>query len=60
MNRLSSWQGFQNSGNTLHMSITWENDVETLEFSIDPIINLKDIVVQGLQKSVQNYFLVSN
>ena len=42
------------------MSITWENDVETLEFSIDPIINLKDIVVQGLQKSVQNYFLVSN
>ncbi len=32
------------------MSITWENDVETLEFSIDSIINLKDIVVHGLQK----------
>jgi hypothetical protein len=40
------------------MSIAWENSVETQQFCIDPIINQKvKIAVEGLQKSVQNYFL---
>jgi hypothetical protein len=43
------------------MSIAWENNttaLETQEFSIDPIINQKiKSAVQGLQKSVQNYFM---
>lgn len=41
------------------MSITWEHTAnETQEFSIDPIIDQKiKTAVQGLQKSVQNYFL---
>jgi hypothetical protein len=40
------------------MSIAWENSVETQQFSIDPIINQKvKTAAQGLQKSIQNYFL---
>jgi|SRR5919109_30764 hypothetical protein len=42
------------------MSITWENTTanETQHFSIDPVINRKiKTAVQGLQKSIQNYFL---
>ncbi|MFL6490096.1 MAG: hypothetical protein ACJ70M_01185 [Nitrososphaera sp.] len=45
------------------MSIAWEENntittIETQEFSIDPIINRKiKTAVNGLQKSIQNYFL---
>jgi Phage integrase, N-terminal SAM-like domain len=40
------------------MSITWENTPQTQEFSVVPIINQKvKTAAQGLQKSVQNYFL---
>lgn len=45
------------------MSIAWEENnntivLETQAFSIDPIINQKiKSAVQGLQKSIQNYFL---
>jgi len=43
------------------MSITWENTAETQEFSADPIINRKiKTAAAGLQKSIQNYFLVSD
>ncbi len=44
------------------MSITWESQQQqppqTQEFSVDPIINQKvKTAAQGLQKSIQNYFL---
>ena len=45
------------------MSIAWEENntittIETQEFSIDPAINQKaKTAVNGLQKSIQNYFM---
>jgi hypothetical protein len=40
------------------MSISWENAVETQEFTADPIINSKiKAVVAGLPKSIANLFL---